>query len=162
MIDNHQLRHYVEAMIGRRKSFLGYLALAILLSLAMVSSGAGAGKTTDANHSNPGQPLDVKRLLVRGKTTLIDFHSPFCPPCVHLAPIIAKLAATRSDLAVKKVNINRPEVKGIDWHSPLAQQYQLRQVPYFMIFDPQGKLVAQGRDAAGMVQGWLKEAGLME
>ena len=81
---------------------------------------------------------------------------------MRLAPIMAKLAAKRPDLAVKKVNINRPEVKGIDWHSPLAQQYQIRQVPYFMIFSPQGKLVAQGRDAAGTVQGWLQEAGLME
>ena len=100
--------------------------------------------------------------MVKGKTTLIDFHSPFCPPCVQLAPIMAKLAAKRPDLAIKKVNINRPEVNGIDWHSPLAQQYQIRQVPYFMIFSPQGQLVAQGREAVETVQGWLKEAGLME
>jgi thiol-disulfide isomerase/thioredoxin len=160
MIDNHQLRHYVKAMSGRRKSFKGFLGLAVLLALAAVSSGAWAA--ADANHSNPGQPLDVKRLLVPGKTTLIDFHSPFCPPCVRLAPIMAKLAAKRPDLAIKKVNINRPEVRGIDWRSPLAQQYQIRQVPYFMIFSPQGELVVQGRDATGTVQGWLKEAGLME
>jgi len=141
---------------------MGSLVLTVLLSLAVVSSGAGAGAVADANRGNPGQPLDVKSLLVKGKTTLIDFHSPFCPPCVQLAPIIAQLAAKRPDLAIKKVNINRPEVKGIDWHSPLAQQYQIRQVPYFMIFSPQGKLVAQGRDAVGTVQDWLKEAGLMQ
>ena len=82
--------------------------LAVLLSLAVVSSGAGAGAVVEANHDNPGQPLDVKRLAVRGKITLIDFHSPFCPPCVQLAPIMAKLAAKRPDLAIKKVNINRP------------------------------------------------------
>jgi thiol-disulfide isomerase/thioredoxin len=162
MIDNHQLRHYVKAMTSRRTSLIRSLILAVLLSLAVVSSGAGAGAVADANRSNPGQSLDIKSLVVRGKTTLIDFHSPFCPPCVQLAPIMAKLAAKRPDLAIRKVNINRPEVKGIDWHSPLAQQYQLRQVPYFMIFNPQGQLVAQGREAAGTVQGWLKEAGLTE
>ncbi len=162
MIDNHQVRHYLKAMTGRRKPLRGFMVLAVLLSLAVVSSGAWAGAVTDANRGNPGQPLDVKSLLVRGKTTLIDFHSPFCPPCVRLAPIMAKLAAKRPDLAIKKVDINRPEVEGIDWRSPLAQQYQLRQVPYFMIFSPQGKLVAQGREAVGTVQGWLKEAGLME
>jgi thiol-disulfide isomerase/thioredoxin len=162
MIDNHQSRDYVKAMNGRRPSLMGSLALAVLLALALVSSGAGAGAGDDANRTNPGQPLNVKRLLVKGKTTLIDFYSPFCPPCVQLAPIMAKLAAKRPDLAIKKVNINRPEVKGIDWHSPLAQQYQLRQVPYFMIFSPQGELVAQGREAAGTVQDWLKEAGLMD
>ena len=81
---------------------------------------------------------------------------------MQLAPIMAKLAAKRPDLAIKKVNINRPEVNGIDWQSPLAQQYQIRQVPYFMIFSPQGQLVAQGRDAVETVQRWLQEAGLMK
>ena len=104
----------------------------------------------------------MKSLLVKGKTTLIDFYSPFCPPCVQLAPVMDQLAAKRPDLAIQKVNINRPEVKGIDWRSPLAQQYQIRQVPYFMIFDPQGKLVAQGRDAIEPVESWLREAGLMQ
>jgi thioredoxin 1 len=138
------------------------MVLAVLLSLAVVSSGAGAGALADANRGNPGQPLDVKSLLVQGKTTLIDFHSPFCPPCVQLAPIMAKLAAKRPDLAIRKVNINRPQVNGIDWQSPLAQQYQIRQVPYFMIFSPQGQPVAQGRDAVETVGGWLKDAGLMQ
>jgi thiol-disulfide isomerase/thioredoxin len=138
------------------------MVLAVLLSLAVVSSVAGAGALADANRSNPGQSLDVKSLLVQGKTTLIDFHSPFCPPCVQLAPIMAKLAAKRPDLAIRKVNINRPQVNGIDWQSPLAQQYQIRQVPYFMIFSPQGELVAQGQDAVETVGGWLREAGLMQ
>jgi hypothetical protein len=73
-----------------------------------------------------------------------------------------KLAERRPDLAICKVNINRPNVKGIYWRSPLAQQHQIRQVPYFMIFSPQGKLVAQGRDAVEQVQGWLREAGMLK
>ena len=162
MIDNHQLRHYVKAMSRARKSLPRSLVLAALLSLALVSSGAWAGAVADANPGNPGQTLDVKSLLVKGKTTLIDFYSPFCPPCVRLAPIMAQLAEKRPDLAIKKVNINRPGVNGIDWRSPLAQQYQIRQVPYFMIFNPQGQLVAQGREAVETVGGWLQEAGLMK
>ena len=160
MIDIHQLRHYVKAMSRALKSLPRSLVLAALLSLAMVSSGAWAGAVPEANAGNPGQTLDVKSLLAQGKTTVIDFYSPFCPPCVQLAPIMARLAAKRPDLAIKKVNINRPEVKGIDWRSPLAQKYQIRQVPYFMVFSPQGKLVAQGREAAETVGRWLKEAGL--
>jgi thiol-disulfide isomerase/thioredoxin len=138
------------------------LVVAALLSLALVSSGAWAGAVADANRSNPGQTLDVNSLVVQGKTTLIDFHSPFCPPCVQLAPIMAQLAAKRPDLVIKKVNINRPEVQGIDWRSPLAQQYQIRQVPYFMIFSPQGQLVAQGREASETVERWLQKAGLIK
>jgi thiol-disulfide isomerase/thioredoxin len=162
MIDNHQLWHYVKAMRRARKSSPHLLVLAALLSLALVTSEAWAGAVPEANAGNPGQTLDVKSLVVKGKTTLIDFHSPFCPPCVKLAPLMAQLAAKRPDLAIKKVNINRPGIQGIDWRSPLAQQYQIRQVPYFMIFDPQGKLVAQGREAIEPVGRWLKEAGLMQ
>jgi thiol-disulfide isomerase/thioredoxin len=162
MIDIQQLRHYVKAMRRPRKSLALSPVLAALLALALFSSGAVAGTLAEANHGNPGEALDVNSLVVKGKTTLIDFYSPYCPPCVRMAPLLAKLAKKRSDLALKKVNINRPEVNGIDWRSPLAQQYQLRQVPFFMIFNPQGQLVAQGREAIETVGGWLQEAGLVK
>jgi thioredoxin 1 len=162
MIDIQQLRHYVKAMKRARKYLAFSPLLAAFLVLAVFSSGAGAGTLLDANPNNPGQTLDVKSLLVKGKTTLIDFYSPFCPPCVRLAPLMAKLAKKRPDLAIKKVNINRPGINGIDWRSPLAQQYQIRRVPFFMIFNPQGQLVAQGRDATGKVSDWLQEAGVMK
>jgi thiol-disulfide isomerase/thioredoxin len=158
MIDNHQLRNYVKAMSHPRKSLPYSLLLAVILLVALISPGAAA----DANHGNPGQPLDVKSLVVRGKTTVIDFYSPFCPPCLYLAPRLARLADMRPGLAVQKVNINRPGVNGIDWRSPLAQQYQLRSVPHFMIFNTQGQLVAQGREAFETVRRWLQEAGLLK
>jgi hypothetical protein len=59
-----------------------------------------------------------------------------------------------------RVNINRPEVRGIDWQSPLVQQYRIRSVPYFMIFNPRGKLVAEGPAAHRMIQEWLQKTGM--
>ncbi len=162
MIDNYQLKHYVKAMSRVLTSLPQSLLLAALLSLALLSSGAWAGEIADANAGHTGQALSVKSLLVKGKTTVIDFYSPYCPPCMRLAPIMARLAEKRPDLALVKVNINRLEFVGIDWSSPLAQQYQIRQVPYFMIFSPQGQLLSQGKDAVGTVQRWLQEAGLMK
>jgi len=162
MIDIYQLRHYVKAMSRARKSLALLPVLAAFLALALISSGAWAGAVADVNPNTPGEPLDIKSLLVKGKTTVIDFYSAFCPPCVRLAPLMAKLAKKRPDLAIKKVDINRPGVNGIDWRSPLAQQYGIRQVPFFMIFNPQGKLVAQGGGATETVGGWLREAGLMK
>lgn len=162
MIDNYQLKHYVKAMSRVLTSLPPWLLLAALLSLALLSSGAWAGEIADANAGHAGQVLNVKSLLVKGKTTVIDFYSPYCPPCMRLAPIMARLAEKRPDLALVKVNINRMEFVGIDWSSPLAQQYQIRQVPYFMIFSPQGQLLSQGKDGVGTVQRWLQEAGLMK
>lgn len=160
MIDIPQVRHYVKAMNRGRKSLAVSLLLAAFLALALFSTGAWARALVDANPDNPGQTLEINSLLVKGKTTVIDFYSPFCPPCVKLAPLMAKLANKRPDLAVIKVNINRPGVNGIDWRSPLAQQYQIRRVPFLMIFNPQGKLVAQDREAVDAVGGWLQDAGL--
>ena len=162
MIDKHHLRHYVKVMARPFNSGRWPLVLAVLLSLGFVSSGAWAGAVVAANDGHGGETLEVKSLPVKGKTTLIDFYSPFCPPCMRLAPVMKKLAVRRADLAIKKVNINRAGIQGIDWQSPLAQQYGIRRVPYFMIFSPTGKLVAQGKDAVDQVRRWLQEEDLMK
>jgi thioredoxin 1 len=161
MIDNHNFKHYVKAMVCYFNSRGCWLVLAAFLSLALIPAVVWAGAVVAANTGHGGEELDLKPLLTVGKTNLIDFYSPFCPPCVQMAPVLERLAEMRPDLAIHKVNINRPDVRSIDWRSPLAKQYKIRQVPYFMIFSPQGKLVAQGPGAVEQLKSWLKEAGLM-
>jgi thiol-disulfide isomerase/thioredoxin len=160
MIDNRHPRPYVKAMLRSLNSMARPLLLALLLSM-LFAGAAGAGAVLEVNAANPGETLDLKSLAVQGKTTLIDVYSPFCPPCLALAPVIEKLAEKRPDLAIKKLNINRPDVKGIDWKSPLAQQYHIRSVPYFMILNPRGKIVAEGQAAMSQLKSWLQDAGLM-
>ncbi len=122
-----------------------------------------AGAVEDGNPGQYGQTLDLKSLPVKGKTTLVDCYSPYCPPCMRLAPLLEQLAQKRSDLVIKKVNIQRPEVSGhIDWQAPLAKQLELRSIPHFMIFDKKGKLASQGQEASKQVIGWLQEAGLLK
>jgi thiol-disulfide isomerase/thioredoxin len=162
MIDKHHLTHYVKAMARPLNSCRWPLVLVVLLTLGLVSSGAWAGAVAEGNAGRGGETLEVKSLLAKGKTTLIDFYRPFCPPCLRLAPAMEQLAATRSDLTIKKVNINRPGIQGIDWQSPLAQQYKIRRVPYFMVFSPKGKLVAEGNAAVEQVKRWFQEAGMMK
>jgi len=66
------------------------------------------------------------------------------------------LHKSRDDIAVVKVDINRPGVKGIDWESPVAQQYQLHSIPHFKIYGPDGKLQAEGDAAYDQVQKWVE------
>jgi thiol-disulfide isomerase/thioredoxin len=162
MIDNHDFRHYLKAMVHPRKSRRSWLVLAALLATMSVPAAVWGAAVLNANAGQGGETLDLSPLLTKGKTNLIDFYSPFCPPCVQMAPVMEQLAERRPDLAIYKVNINRPDIKGIDWRSPLAQQYKIRQVPYFMIFSPQGKLVAQGPAAVEQLKSWLREAGMMK
>ncbi|MBI4644086.1 MAG: thioredoxin family protein [Deltaproteobacteria bacterium] len=133
---------------------------ALLWTILAGGCEASDPKVRNGNPGRGGETLDLKSLLSQGRTTAIDFYSPYCQPCVKMAPVLEKLAARMPEMAFVKLNINRPQVRGIDWRSPLAQQYRLKSVPYFMIFNPQGKLVAEGPEAQKMIKDWLQKAGL--
>ncbi len=160
MIDKAGARQYVKVMRQQIRRFFGPLILVLALVLQPAAA-AGAEGLREANAGRGGETLDLQSLRVQGKTTIIEFSSPFCAPCVRLAPLLAELAQKRSDLAVKKVNINRPGVTGIDWQSPLCQQYKIRSVPNFVIFSPNGK-GTKGQAATKQVMDWLEEAGLFK
>ncbi len=157
MINKLVTRNHLKAT-DRLAIWLAVFSLMVTMSAAA----ALAGPAQDANSGRGGQPLELKSLAVPGKVTLIDCYSPFCPPCLRLAPLLEQLAEKRSDLVVLRVNINRPGVNGIDWQSPLARQYGLKSIPHFVIFSPEGKLKAEGGPAAQQVSRWLRDAGLLK
>ncbi len=135
---------------------LGFFLLAALTGQLM------AGAVQDANSGQYGQTLDMRTLPAKGKVTVVDCYSPYCPPCMRLAPMLEQLAQKRPDLVIKKVNIQRPEISGkIDWQSPVAKQLRLQSIPHFMIYNKHGKLASEGKEATNQVLGWLKEAGLL-
>lgn len=105
----------------------------------------------------PGEEVDIEKLLLPGKTTIFDFYSEYCPPCRKISPALAKLASIRKDIVVVKININRKGVQGIDWSSPVAIQYQLRSIPYFIIYDSTGYRTGEGEDAHQKVLNLLTE-----
>jgi hypothetical protein len=114
-------------------------------------------------HSKGPQPLRISRgekvaladYLVTGKTTIFDFYSDYCPPCRALGPKLKKLHKHRDDVAVVKVDINRPGVTGIDWGSPVIQEFGINSIPHLKVYGPDGKLKAEGDDARTLVQDWI-------
>lgn len=160
MIDKAKTSKYLRAMRGRLTFYVWVLWLVFTLAAPLAPGPAAAGRVEEANAGQGGEVLDLSPLLVPGQVTLIDFYSPYCPPCRFLAPLLEQLAQKRPDSVVKKLNINRPGFQGIDWKSPLAQQYQIKSVPFFLIFNPKGKLVARGSAAMQQLQAWLKKAGI--
>ena len=107
-----------------------------------------------------GEPVDIERHLVKGKTVVFDFYSDYCGPCRQVGPRLEKLDARREDLVVIRVDINRPGVQGIDWNSTVARQYGLRSIPHFVIYSPDGKKVAEGQEASAQVYKMLGDSGL--
>jgi thiol-disulfide isomerase/thioredoxin len=104
-----------------------------------------------------GEKVAITDYVVSGKTTIFDFTSEYCPPCRAIAPKLDQLHKDRDDIVVVKVDINRPNHKGIDWKSPVAQQYELRSVPAFKVYGPDGKLVSEGKEASAKVRDMLKD-----
>jgi thiol-disulfide isomerase/thioredoxin len=137
--------------------FLIAFAFAGLLAAPLVSSAAdNHTKGAEPVHVLGGQELKLEDYLVPGKTTVFDFHSEYCPPCRAIGPRVEKLHQTRGDIAVVEIDINRPDVKGIDWQSPVARQYGLESIPHFKIFGPDGKLQAEGDPAYEQILNWIK------
>lgn len=123
------------------------------------SKGLAAGTSEKLRVVGRGERVNLEDYLTPGKTTLVDFYSEYCGPCRQIAPYIEKLVQKREDLMAVKVDINRPETKGIDWKSPVAQQYGLQSIPHFKIYGPDGKLVAEGDAAYKQVMTWIQSLG---
>jgi thiol-disulfide isomerase/thioredoxin len=141
-----------------------WLAALLTLSLATFSTCTATPSDTGTTSAAAGekvisfgQQVNLQDHLVKGKTVIFDFFSQYCPPCRRISPLLNKLAEKRSDIVVIKVDINRKDVTGIDWASPVAQQYQLQGIPHFKIYSPEGKLKAEGDAAYEQVVTLLKQ-----
>jgi thiol-disulfide isomerase/thioredoxin len=104
--------------------------------------------------------VNLEKRIVKGKINIIDFYSEYCPPCKKIAPFLKKLDDRRGDIAVIKIDINRPGFAGIDWQSPVAQQYKLKSIPYFIVISPWGKLMCEGKEAYNYVVQQLRVEGI--
>lgn len=111
----------------------------------------------DVNQNAPGESVDVKKSLVYGKYTVIDFTSEYCGPCMQLRPYLMELSKNRSDIAVRSFDINRLGVEGIDWQSPLARKYRISSIPFLQIYDASGHLIADGSGAKAQVLKAIEE-----
>lgn len=134
--------------------FRRFALAAAFLPLAVLA--APAAKSAKPLHVSKGERVQLESYLLPGKTTVFDFYSDFCGPCVAVAPALERLHAQRDDVVVVKVDINRPGVRRIDWDSPVAKQFSLRSIPHFKVYGPDGKpMTSDERKAREIVAGLL-------
>jgi thiol-disulfide isomerase/thioredoxin len=113
---------------------------ALLVALACGACGGRGhdGPAADMQIIAHGEKVELAEHLAKGKYTLVDFYAPWCPPCRALGPVLERLAASQSGrLALRKVDI-------VDWTMPVAEQYRIEALPHLMLFDPEGRRVAEG------------------
>lgn len=109
-----------------------------------------------------GTEVKLEDWLYKGKVTVFDFYSDGCPPCrIIKGPLIKAIQGDES-VALRVVDLNREGQRGIDWGSPVAQQYQLHSIPFFVIYDANGKEWKRGEAAQSSIQSWLEEVKAFE
>lgn len=140
-------------------SFPKFLA-SLLCGLALIAPGLAQGRHTKGEKPlriSQGQKVELADFLVTNRTTLFIFTSEYHPACRAYDEPLFALHQRGSNLAVVKVDINRPEYHEIDWDSPVVLQYALstKGLPHFKIFGPDGKLMVEGPEARQQVNEWI-------
>ena len=85
--------------------------------------------------SKKGESIGLlKKHLVPGKYTVFDVYADWCGPCHLVDKKLRQIMATRSDIAVRKLNL-------VDFNRPLVKDLgpRIRGLPYVVVFDPNGK-----------------------
>lgn len=108
-----------------------------------------------------GKPIKLSSL--RGKVVLIDFWASWCAPCRRENPDIVstyeKLKGNDFEIygisldnnieawneAVEHDKITWIQVSDLKrWESPVAKEYQVQAIPYNVLIDREGKIIAKG------------------
>lgn len=111
--------------------------------------------------SPEGKKVTLKSAL--GKITLLDFWASWCPNCRKENPNVVKLYAdyhgkglnilgisldedvNKWKTAIAKDKITWPQVSNLKgWKDPIAQLYQIEEIPATFLLDEEGKIIARG------------------
>lgn len=106
-----------------------------------------------------GNEVELEPYLSDEKHTIVMFHSPFCPPCRKFRPILEALAEKSDKYVLRKVDVNRPGVFGIDYESPVSRQHGVPFLPFVAVTNEHKELYAEGQPA---LQQLLREMDRLE
>jgi len=168
---NTYLNKLSAPLEGKDSSFVAYLKENVKASL-----GTAVGKAfTDFSVEHvigvdaKGEPIYETRHLSdyvgKGKVFLVDFWSPWCPPCKAELPNVKsvweKYHGDKFDVLSVAVweesrgmswrnTIDTAAVYGIQWnqinngHQEPATLYGIQGIPHMVLFDAEGKIIARG------------------
>lgn len=120
-------------------------------------------KAPDFSAPTPeGKTLALKDAL--GKITIVDFWASWCKPCRRENPNLVRVYEKYHDKglnilgvsldkegskdkwikAIEDDNLTWPQVSNLKfWKGPIAQQYSIRSIPFALILDENGKIIAK-------------------
>ncbi len=118
----------------------------------------------DINLPGPGEDGEsVSLYSLRGKIVLLDFWASWCSPCIRELPNLINVYNKYNDQgfeiygvsldkshdawkgAIEKYDMNWVHVSDLKyWQSKAAQLYNVEGIPYTVLIDKEGKIIAKG------------------
>lgn len=120
------------------------------------SSGSAYKKGTLIDANGPGEPVNLESLLPENGTSILYFHSNYCPHCLTFLRLLNMLAVRKPELLIFKIELDRPGAKDIDFHSPVGEEFDVHSVPRFIVYEGK-KERARDAEAKQMVKNWMIE-----
>ncbi|MEE8112179.1 MAG: thioredoxin domain-containing protein [Acidobacteriota bacterium] len=126
----------------------GWNGLMVVLAALGVTTGcdrfgastAWTAPAGDVQTISKGEAVQLEEHLVDGKFTLFDFYADWCTICREIGPQLDQIAGEYDWVAIRKIDV-------VDWSSDVARQFELTSLPYMVLYDPGGTMVASGDDA---------------
>ena len=165
------LKKFKAPVTGQDSAFVAYLQENVNASLATMVGKAFTDFTVqhvtgeDANGEPVYEEKSLSDFVGKGKVMLVDFWSPWCPPCKAELPNIKavweKYHGDNFDVLSVAVweesrgmnwknTVDTAAVYGIAWnqlnngHQEPATLYGIQGIPHMILFDAQGKIIARG------------------
>jgi thiol-disulfide isomerase/thioredoxin len=110
----------------------------------------GAGKPFEII-AKGGAEIDLTRVIVRGKITVVDFYADWCGPCRAIAPLLEQLPKDDPDVCVRKIDI-------VNWGTPICRQYSINSIPNMRVFDASGTPIGEPTSSPQQVANFIRLA----